>query len=480
MRGLPDSLLSRLSDYLADQIGLHFTPKNWPDLERGISFAAQEFHFAEPVPCIEWLMSSPLTRDRIEILSSHLTVGETYFFREKRAFEILEQNILPELIRSRYGQDQSLRIWSAASCTGEEAYSIAMILNQLLPNFLATDINPRFLQKAKHATYNQWSLRDTPEWIQKKYFHELNQKHFEILPSIQRRISFSYLNLAEDCYPSLLNGTNGMDIIFCRNVLMYFAPDRARKVIQKLQRCLVDGGWLIVGFSETSSSLFAEFKTVNFPGAVLYQKEPQQQLAANFRAERIPVPFVESSQVRNENFPVRSHSLSSLVVRDPYDEALVAYKEGRYADAEEQLRPFLSSHTENAANPLALLARAYANHGKINDALASCDRAIELDKLNPTLHYLRAIILQEQDQIEHAAAALKNAIYLDPDFVLAHFTLGAMTFHQGRFSESQKYFRNALQILKQYASDEIVPESEGISARRLMEIIESRLSQGAE
>lgn len=160
---LPDALLSRLSDFLEAQMGLHFPRARWRDLERGIAAASRESGYAQAEAYIQWLLSAPLTRTQIEGLASHLTVGETYFFREKRSLDILEQQILPELLRARAQTEKHLRIWSAGCCTGEEPYSIAMLLDRLIPDsenwnltILATDINPRFLRKAVQGIYGTW------------------------------------------------------------------------------------------------------------------------------------------------------------------------------------------------------------------------------------------------------------------------------------------------------------------------------------
>ena len=117
---IPPPLLGRLSDFLSGQLGLRFPADRWADLARGIRSAAHDFGFDGPddnasgpgpggvLECIQWLTSSPLTRQQIEVLARHLTVGETYFLREKRSFEVLESNILPELIAARRGRDQRL------------------------------------------------------------------------------------------------------------------------------------------------------------------------------------------------------------------------------------------------------------------------------------------------------------------------------------------------------------------------------------
>src|SRR5437016_4638143 len=115
-----DPWLPRVSARLADQMGLHFLPERWRDLQRAIQAAAPELGFEDPQACLEWLATATVSRGHIEILAGHLTVGETYFFRDHGCFRILEEHILPELIRERRGRQQRLRIWSAGCCTGEE------------------------------------------------------------------------------------------------------------------------------------------------------------------------------------------------------------------------------------------------------------------------------------------------------------------------------------------------------------------------
>jgi chemotaxis protein methyltransferase CheR len=277
---ISSSMLSQLSEFIAREMGLHFPTGRWADLERGIRSAAREFDFEDVEVCIEWLLSSRPVREKVEILASHLTIGETYLFREKKIFEALEESVLPELIRSRSGGGQRLRIWSAGCATGEEPYSVAILLSKIIPDFnnwnvtiLSTDINPRFLQKALLGVYSEWSFRDCPRWVKDKYFKETKDGRFEIVLDIKKRVIFSHHNLAEDPYPSLLNNTNAMDIIFCRNVLMYFAQDQVNKVVQGFYDCLIDGGWLIVSPTEASHVLYPQFTVVNFPGAILYRKE---------------------------------------------------------------------------------------------------------------------------------------------------------------------------------------------------------------
>jgi chemotaxis protein methyltransferase CheR len=510
---ISDILLSRLSEFVAAQMGLHFPKERWNDLERGIITAAREFRFSNTESYVESLISSPLTQNHIETLASHLTVGETYFFREKKAFELLEDQILPEFIRSRRGTEKRLRIWSAGCCTGEEPYSIAIVLNKLIPDLqdwnitiLATDINSRFLEKASRGVYGDWSFRDTPVWIKERYFKWTKESRFEILPHIKKMVTFSYLNLAVDAYPSLFNNTNAMDVIFCRNVLMYFAPERWKRIIHNLSLSLVESGWLIVSPSETSQILFSQLVTVNFPGAILYRKVLSPELRVsnlNFRApssDSTPAtarsePAISSFESPVSDFGIEEASSDSQLCASPKDpvwggasasggetlnsepaalylKALALYDQGRYTDAAENIAAFLSQNQDDA-KAMALLSRIYANQGKIAEALNWCERAIAGDKINAAFHYLRATILQEQGAIDEAIKSLKRALYLDQNYVLAHVALGNVTKQHGKLRESKKHFENALSLLSAYRQEEILPDSEGMTAGRLMEFMSS-------
>ncbi len=452
---LKPSQLEQLSQVIAHHMGLRFNKERWPDLERGIRLASSQLGFQNIHQCLDWLFSSSLAKNQIEILASYLTVGETYFFRDQKYFEILETKILPPLIERRRGTGRYLRIWSAGCCTGEEPYSIAMMLSQMLPDFkkwqisiLATDINPLFLQKAKTGVYSSWSFREMPAPFGEKYFTKIKADRFKIDDDIREAVSFQYLNLAEDVYPSLLNNTNAMDLIFCRNVLMYFSPELMQKIIQHFYRCLVREGSLIVSSVETSQIFYRQFSCALVQGLTFYQKNPHDIL---------------QDETPKSN---------------PVEEAQSFYEQGLYEEAAQSLSPCLSEDPPSSKT-MFLLSRSLANQGKLSEALERCQEALSLDKMNPAGHYLLATIFQEQGQLAKAAAAFRQALYLEPHFVLAHFALGHLTARQGKFEESSKYFENVLDILKSRAENEILPESDGLTAGRLREITRASLQTGA-
>ncbi|MGR9045042.1 MAG: CheR family methyltransferase [Gammaproteobacteria bacterium] len=444
--------LCQLSAWIAERLGLHFPEERWGELERDISMAAQELGFPDPESYISRLVSEPAGRTTIETLAGYLTVGETYFFREPRSFEALETQVLPELIKTRRNQAKRLRIWSAGCCSGEEPYSIAILLDKLIADYpqwnssiLATDITPRFLQKAVDGIYGEWSFRGMPDRVRERYFTQLDGGRYQLTSRIKERVAFSYLNLADDNYPSLLNDTNAMDVIFCRNVLMYFSDERAKKVMRNLHRALTDDGWLILSVTECPNESLSLFTPVEFPGAVLYRKRKATDKGVEVIGPEV-LPFEEEPEIPSLDSP---DGLSEPALTLRSGEALLQV-----------------DHLACSRN-----ARKCANQGKLTEAAGWCERAIDLAKFNPGYRYLLAMIQQEQGLNEAAIRSLLHALYLDPDFVLAHFALGNMHRLHGQVREAEKYFNNVRMLLQTLPEEQSFPESEGLTAGRLGEIV---------
>jgi chemotaxis protein methyltransferase CheR len=488
-------LLAELSEFVGSRLGLHFPRERWNDLERGARAASRESAFRDDVELfIRRALSSALTQNELETLASYLTVGETYFFRDKSSLEAFEQQIVPALVRARHARGGQLRIWSAGCASGEEPYSFAIVLSRMIADLkewkitiLATDLNTRSLHKASEGIYTNWSFRDTPQWVRNTYFKAAPGGRWAISSDIKKMVTFSYLNLVEDIYPSLLNGTNAMDVILCRNVLMYLTEEVMKKVIHRFRRSLADTGWLMVGPAETSQILFSEFTSVSFAGATLYRNgaTPPQTVTGSFSCAQDEVQLgVRASESANlESGSIGGPDLeTSVAVADNdkppdtpkapllYNQALEFYQRGRYEDA---LLIGIALITQNAddARTMLLLARVYANQGNLTSAITWCEKAIASDKMIACAHYLRATILQEQDLPEEAIRSLRRAVYVDPRFTLGHFALGSLALRQGDLKESEKHFENVLLLLASYGPEDAVPESEGFSARRLREIV---------
>ncbi len=510
-KSLSRTQLAQISALITAKMGLHFPEDRWHDLERGLVSSAIAGGFTDAGAYCESLLATSLTHSQIETLSAHLTIGETYFFRGKPAFNALRESILPELIRSRRGSTKQLRIWSAGCCTGEEAYSSAILLRQLIPDLsewmvtiLATDINPQFLHKAVAGSYGEWSFRDVPVNIKSRYFTQTATGRFELLPSIKEQVKFALLNLAEDSYPSHLNNTNAMDVIFCRNVLMYFSPEQAKKVVRNLYHSLAEGGWLVPSLGESSHQLFSDFKIVQFDTAILYQKQSDQatryaipKVPQHWQARRLGVTLPAELPRQSMAYPaigapvttsgspiepptepstqVEAFLSPQLVIAQrhsklPKAQSQVFFAQGHYAQAEAQARIELSEQPTDAA-ALTLLARLCANQGRLGEAAEWCKRSIAADRLNPRCYYLYATIQEELGEIDEAIRSFQRTLYLHPEFVLAHFALGYLARRQGKSRVASKHFENTLRLLQRYQPDEMLPESDGWTAGRLIEMV---------
>ena len=474
---ISEAMWSRLSELIAARMGLYFPPERWDDLKRGLTGAAQESGFEDAAKYADRILSAPPSKTQLQVLASHLTIGETYFFRDPQTLDALTQTIMPELIRSRRGRDQRLRIWSTACCSGEEPYSLAILLHQLLPDLqewrvsiTATDINPHFLHKAKAGSYGEWSFRNAPTGLKQRYFQRTAEGSYAIVPEIRKLVTFAHLNLVGDDYPTPATHTNAMDIILCRNVLMYFTRLQADMVIGRLSRTLVEGGWLAVGPSEASSTLFPQLISVNFPGAILFRKGSAPGPDAINESPPYTRPAALAANWEPETrqkMPVQTQATPEMLAA-----AQALYQQGRYAQAADTLLATSGEHQMVPA-ALALLSRALANQGRLADALTWCERWIAADKMDPAGHYLHAMVVLEQGDPRRAHASLQRAIYLDHDFVLAHFALGNLALRCGKSAQAAKHFSNARDLLQACRADDVLPESDGLTAGRLAETLAS-------
>jgi chemotaxis protein methyltransferase CheR len=495
---LREDLLARLSDMVFERTGLSFSKDRLPDLERGLRLASRDLGFDDPESTLRWLLSSKPERRHTEILASYLTVGETYFFRHARAFQALKDHILPVLISSNR-RERRLRLWSAGCCTGEEPYSLAILLHSLLPDFtewnitiLATDINPRFLRKANEAVYNDWSFRETSPAVRQRYFTRCSNGRYEILPFVRNAVTFEPLNLVDDSYPSFLTNTNAMDIILCRNVLMYFRPEAAERVVTKLFHSLVDEGWLLVSPSELSQTLFTEFTAVQLSGALCYCKTKKRRQENVFVPPARHEPFephpeelsIDERQVTERSALSLNPSLEETTsdqIPEPldsmqrsygYQDAIAEYDNGDLDSAEQRIRQLLHEEPHNPAFA-TLFARILAGKGNLKAAEEQCRKAIQSEKLDHTLRYLHATIARELGADDQAIRSLQESIFLNPDFPLSHFLLANLRLRHGEQREADKHFRWALELLERYSHDHLLPDSGGMTAGRLVEIIES-------
>ncbi|MFA6504947.1 MAG: CheR family methyltransferase [Treponemataceae bacterium] len=456
--------LSRFNDFISARMGIEFPQTRWNDLAAAANTAAREFGFTDAETFIDHLEAFPLSVERFERLAGLLTNGETYFWREPLVFDALVNSILPELVRFRESTDRRLRIWSAGCSSGEEPYSIAIALRKVIADIsdwdvkiLATDLNTEHLKKASVGAYGEWSFRDAPDGLMRENLRVRNDGKREVLPEIQDMVDFACLNLVADEYPQ------AMDIIFCRNVLMYFSRDRAVEVGKKLYDSLAEGGWLFVSASELSQEIFPQFEAVRIDGAFAYRK----RLTATVAPVAVPAWTAD---------PVWTAKPSGI-----FSVGVLPERIERAPDVVET--PPTKGPDETLPLDVKSYIRTLADRGYLAGALTLCDEALSADKLDPVLHYLRAVILQESNRTEEAIGSLQRALYVDPKFILAHFTLGNLQTRNGDPKTGRRCYENALALLADLAESDVLSDSVDIAtnmtALRFGEIIRSAMRTGA-
>lgn len=451
---------ARIAAFVEEQTGLHFPEGRHDDLRRGIEEAARGQRADVRDFMAELISRNP---GALRALIPHLTIGETYFFRDPRTLQALRTHVLPEII-ARRADERTIRVWSAACCTGEEAYSLAMLLLQALPDarswrivIVATDINEAYLEKAAAASYGSWSFRDGRADEYHAFFDNDNGRRV-VRPEVRGCVRFLNHNLTHDMAPVRIAAGGRLDLIVCRNVLMYFAQPTARIIGERLAGCLADEGWLVLGPSEGSKALLPRFAPMMVAGSILYRK-------AEARPTTVPPGSTEAFFIA----PEVPNAASAAVADKSAEEHFAA---GRYREAVESLlvgqpaRPVSSSS-------LGLLVRALANQGLHAKALHWSSRWIAQEPMNGTARYLHASILQEQGRGGEARSELRAALYLDPEFALAHFALGNIARAEGQGDEAARHFANALQSLRRYPTDVELEFTNGLLPAHLATLIET-------
>jgi chemotaxis protein methyltransferase CheR len=272
-----DPYLHRLRDLVFEVSGIYHPDSKFYYLRDRCVRRMQALGLETLAEYHEVVVRSAGREGELRELLNEITVGETCFFRNQPQLEAFTRQVLPPIVaaKSRLGF-RHLRVWSAGCSTGEEAYTLAMVLQEeragLLKGWtyevIATDLNERSLSRAREGVYNEYALRNVPLYFRQKYLERAGSA-FRVRDEIRAPIHFGRLNLRED---SRMVFMKGMDAIFCCNVLIYFGAQPKRRVIQHFHNNLLPGGCLFLGHAESLFGLSDEFKLKHFPLAAGYFK----------------------------------------------------------------------------------------------------------------------------------------------------------------------------------------------------------------
>lgn len=507
-----------LSELIERLFGLFFPRERFDDMLRSVAKAAVESGFEEVASYTQWLLSGQHAEKQLEPLITNLTIGETYFFRDGGLFSGLEETVFPQIVAADSG-DKTARIWSAACSTGEEAYSLAILLDQANPfpadwqlELHATDINVKSLAKARSATYSQWSFRGVSTQLKDSYFNRYDHHSWQLKEHIRQMVKFSCVNLARQPFKVGSSARQPFDrpfdLILCRNVLMYFSAQLRSHILHGLTAMLKDGGWLVVSPSEVGLVDVKQLSVVDTGAMLMHRKllpaakrktpesqtPPRRSSSVTRRRGAIAASFIPAGKRKvaaiksgdgKDSQALESRDLAAAATTSAttlFDRAKQLAERRAYAEAADMLRPCvenLSADTIERGPAMLLLGRCLANVGQIEQAQHWLEQGLELDRLNSSSYYLLATVQQEQGDLAAAQKSLEQALYLEPDYIMANFLLGMMLIQQHsaaqKKSQGKKILQRVRQLLLKMDPDAMVPDSEQLTVAHLLNMVETFL-----
>jgi chemotaxis protein methyltransferase CheR len=444
--------------------------------------------------------------DEVRALAERLTVAETYFFRYLDHFRAFAEVVLPERARAQAGR-RELRILSAGCASGEEAYSLAVLVREHLADarswnvkIRGIDVNRAVLERAARGRYSAWSLRETPAAMRERYFRA-EGRDFQLDDAVRPLVTFEERNLVEDDAAFWQPGA--FDVVFCRNVTMYFTPDVMRAVVARIAHALSPGGFLFLGHAETLRGISKDFHLCHTHDTFYYQRRSDHEPIASApftppapRAAGEAVPLALALGLNDSSWvdviqgasdriaklsteprpPLASSVASGSAPRPAWDlrPAVEMLRQERFADAIDLLQALPAG---SRADPDAELLRAVllTNSGKLPEAERVCEQILAMDELNAGAHYVAALCREHAGDLRGARERDQVATYLDPVFAMPHLHLGLLARRAGDSEQAQSELRLALSLLAREDASRILLFGGGFTREALVELCHAEL-----
>ncbi|VAX32679.1 Chemotaxis protein methyltransferase CheR [hydrothermal vent metagenome] len=505
-------------DFIQIRTGLFFPESRFDAFENVLEAHFKNVAYENFATYISFLKSEA-GEGHFKKLISCLTTNETYFFRGKTHFELLEKKILPKIVEREACAHKCISIWSAGCSTGEEPYSIAILLKQLIPQIetwqieiVATDIDEAALSQAKSGAYSEWSFRGVDSDMMMTAFRKKDDL-YHINPAYKSLVRFQRNNLISDVPPTVTFGGGPFDIIFCRNVMIYFDQETIKALASKFHDALKEGGYLIVGDAEHSAQNYVLFKSRTFPAAVIYQKKcingsgfdvdmplyPSTSFLKKTQGEAHSLKiknvvykttaqeherlfqFIHNNKkkkklrVSEKKLPIRQIKKDTVSLEETrlFNEAMHYYFEKRYEMAIDWFLRIVHMNQDHSCAAW-MLSHIASNRGDFEEAIAWSERCIKIDALFKEPYYTLATIYMAKGMLDVAMFQIKKAIYIDPRFILGHFVMGSLYRSMNVSSEAEKCFKRMEGFISKKASDEVIFETEFLALGILQKWIQDK------
>lgn len=430
-----------------------------------------------------------LTSDDEEFneLLNLVTINETSFFRFPAQFEALRTRVVADILKTKPKASRAFRAWSAGCSTGEEPYSIAMtLLDSDLGaagyriEVLGTDVSTQALDKGRDAVYPARAVDGLDQRVLERFF-EPNHRGLRVVRNVRSRVDLGYHNLVKEPYPLSLLGN--WDVIFCRNVTIYFRTESTRRVVNNFYESLNPGGYLFIGHSETLTAVSDRFEPIELDGLFVYRKPVEQRSftlgmlvgsrGAQATGEDTGDDRTGGAAVAEGQSPLSTSGSTGsgtrsedgtaavgatgagvgvereedVLVRELLAQAHRALDEGSPSRALEIAREALRSDSKNV-DAYLICAYAHADEGNYTSAVVECHHALAIDPLGAAARYILGVIYQRLDEPSRAIDEFRRTLYVDSNFVLAHFGLANLYRARGAFSDAAREYESTLRSVR--------------------------------
>lgn len=462
MMAVAHELLADLAALLKDRVGLHIKPDSYSALRLAVVARLEEadgaFQGAEGYLDV---LRSDEGDEELRSLLPLVTVGKTSFFRDERQFRALAA-LMPSLLDQGRAAGRPVRIWSAGCATGEEVFSIAMTAAEAGARpgeveLLGTDVNPEAVSAAARGLFDERRVRDVQPPLVERYF-EAEGDAFRVRSDLRRLLAgVRPHNLVSTVYPRPQAGA--WDLVFCRNVIIYFDTATTQRVLARFHAGLSPGGYLFLGYSESLFRIFEGFELTEVAGAFLYRRPEgaarpagpappppppamaHRYVAAPVKHVRLPEPAPSAAA------PPAREARPLLSPQEVLDGAVTLFAEGRFGAARDRLERLLSQAGEDLAVRLTL-ANLYGILRQPDRATESYQAALALEPLSAEAHLFYGIHLLAAGDAGAASLELSRALFLDPDLALAHYYLGRCREAQRDAHRARLCYKNAIDALR--------------------------------
>jgi len=437
---LTEEDFERFRQLINQASGIFFDRGKHDLLRLGLSDRAAEIEVESLTDYYEQLTSGPDREYELRRLLEVLSVQETQFFRNLPQFDALQKYVIPELVRRKSKAYRNLRIWSAGCSTGQEPYSLAMSLLDVLPDpdtwniqILGTDLSEAALATAEKGWYAERRLTGIDRHHIHRYFEE-SEGGYQVVEPVMRLVHFVRHNMVTDPLPISIFGT--CDIVFCRNVIIYFTHETAKYVIEHFFDILNPGGFLFLGHSETLWKMSAKYSLVEMGDAFIYKKPLPRSLEGrrfipNRRLRDVPLPPGVVSDRRKKDERRDARSTADLI------------KDSQPQKAE------TTEEDQSLIEPLLSKARTSIDLGENDNAIELLLEAIKRNSDSADAHFMLGIACERRNELKTAVESFRRAIFCDSTHSLAHFHLANTLERLGSFKSAVKEYRNSVKALKE-------------------------------